>query len=275
MDPLLDRGGAGAGASVLPAVTPEMHEPAPQPAATAPAAAPVGAATPGADGADRGAPALSPERTRPSGSSPRAWLVLLIAAAASIVLDLGSKWLAFREVAGAPVTISRADVLAISQSDPRQVGMLIPPHEPVAAVPGLLEFTLVLNPGAVFGMGPGQRWFFVGFTAIALGFGLWMFSRWTRARDHWAHAAIGMLLGGGLGNLYDRLTLGVVRDFLHPLPGLKWPFGLRPLGGNGEIWPYVSNVADALLLVGISILLVYLYRREREERASVRASAQG
>jgi signal peptidase II len=209
-------------------------------------------------------------RAPAAGASCRAWVVLLIATLASIGADLGSKWIAFREVAPSPVVISREDVLAISRTDPRNVGMLVPPHEPVAAVPGLLEFTLVLNPGAVFGMGPGQRWFFVGFTAIALGFGLWMFSRWTRGRDHVAHAAIGMLLGGGLGNLYDRLTLGVVRDFLHPLPGLKWPFGLRPLGGSGEIWPYVSNVADALLLVGIAILLVYLYRREREERAGAK-----
>jgi len=215
------------------------------------------------------------ERWTPAAGSRSAWLVLLVATAASIALDLGTKWLAFERVAGTPVHVTREDVMAISASDARNVGMLIPPHEPVVAAPGVLEFTLVLNPGAVFGMGPGQRWFFVGFTLIALGFGVWMFAKWTRARDHWAHAAIGMLLGGGLGNLYDRLTIGVVRDFLHPLPGLKWPFGLRPLGGNGEIWPYVSNVADALLLVGIVILLGYLYRREREERAATTARGRG
>ncbi len=246
---------------------------------------------PGGDGAGAGeggspptaavASASSPPHGAGRGSAPaersrRAWLVLLIATAASVGLDLGSKWLAFERVAGTPVHVTREDVTAISASDARNVGMLIPPHEPVVAIPGVLEFTLVLNPGAVFGMGPGQRWFFVGFTAIALGFGVWMFAKWTRARDHWAHAAIGMLLGGGLGNLYDRLAIGVVRDFLHPLPGLKWPFGLRPLGGNGEIWPYVSNVADALLLVGIVILLGYLYRREREERAAaIRARGRG
>jgi signal peptidase II len=209
-----------------------------------------------------------PARRAGAGRSARAWLLLLLSIVLAVAVDLGSKSVAFSRVAGAPVEIRRTEVMAVAADDPRAVGTLIPPHRPVVAVPRLLEFTLVLNPGAVFGVGPGQRWFFIGFTAVALGFGLWMFARWTRAGDTWAHIGIGLLIGGGLGNLYDRLVYGVVRDFLHPLPGLKWPFGLRPLGPSGEIWPYVSNVADALLLIGIGILLVYLWRRERAERAA-------
>lgn len=212
----------------------------------------------------------APDRARPSGAGRcgRAWTVLLLTTLLALAADLGSKWLAFRTVAGVPVEVRREEVMAVAAADPRAVGSLIPPHPPVVVVPHLLEFTLVLNPGAVFGMGPGQRWFFIGFTAVALAFGFWMFAKWTRPRDHAAHVGIGLLIGGGLGNLYDRLVHGVVRDFLHPLPGVKWPFGLRPLGGNGEIWPYVSNVADAFLLIGIAILLVYLWRRERSERAA-------
>jgi signal peptidase II len=185
--------------------------------------------------------------------------------------DLVSKWLAFRYVARQPVVIDYYAVMAMSAEDPRRIGEIIQHQvgipEPVHVLPRLLDLTLVLNPGAVFGIGPGQRWFFIVFTGLALGFGVWMFGRWTRPRDHWAHAAIGLLLGGGLGNLYDRLALGCVRDFLHPLPELRFPFGWKPLGNNGEIWPYVSNIADLLLLIGIGMLLFTMSRREPRKHA--------
>jgi len=192
--------------------------------------------------------------------SARAWGVLLIVVSLSIAADLWSKAAAFARIADVPVVVQRAAVLAVGADNPRHIGRLVPPHDAVTVVPRLLDLTLVLNPGAVFGIGPGQRYFFVGFTLVAIAFGLWMFARWTGPRDHWAHAGIGLVLGGGLGNLYDRLTYGCVRDFLHPLPGWKWPFGLRPFGGTGELWPYVSNAADAFLLVGIAVLLVFLWR---------------
>jgi len=180
----------------------------------------------------------------------------------SLAADLGSKTLAFRSVAGAPVIVEREAVLRLARVDPRQINSLVPAHEPVVVAPRLLHLTLVLNPGAVFGTGPGKRWFFVGFTIVALGFGLFMFARWCAARDTWAQVGIGLLVGGGIGNLYDRLVFACVRDFLHPLPGWKWPWGFT-FRGTQEIWPYVSNVADALLLVGIGILLVFLWGKDR------------
>ncbi len=194
--------------------------------------------------------------------SRRAWALLILTAMVSLVADLGSKSLAFDHVAGAPVSVDRLAVLERAKVDPRLISTLIPNHEPVVVVPGVLHFTLVLNPGAVFGTGPGKRWFFVAFTVLALGFGLFMFSRWCTVRDTWAHLGIGLLIGGGIGNLYDRLVYACVRDFLHPLPGWKWPGGFA-FRGSQEIWPYVSNVADALLLVGIGILLVFLWRKDR------------
>jgi signal peptidase II len=199
----------------------------------------------------------------PAWRSRRAWVILLVTLVLSVVGDLGSKHLAFRYVADVPVVVTRAEVLEVSQRDPRRISSeLIPAHEPVEVLPGLLHFTLVLNPGAVFGTGPGMRWFFVGFTVVALAFGLFMFARWCTARDLWAHAGIGLLIGGGIGNLYDRLMFACVRDFLHPLPGWNWPGGFT-FRGSAEVWPYVSNVADALLLVGIGILLVFLWKKDR------------
>ena len=189
--------------------------------------------------------------------SAQAWAVLLGVTAVGVVLDLWSKSLAFSRVAGTPVELYREDVLAVGAA---RIGTLLPQHDPVSVVPSVLELTLVLNPGAVFGVGAGQRWFFVVFTLAAGSFATWLFCTWTRRQDWLAHSAIALILAGGLGNLHDRLRFACVRDFLHPLPGVELPFGLAWPGGETEVWPWVSNVADALLLIGIGVLLVKLWR---------------
>ncbi len=208
---------------------------------------------------------------RSSWRSKRAWGVLLTVLVAGLIADLWSKSAAFAGIASGPVTIRRADVLSLPSS---QINRLVPVHESVVVVPRLLELKLVLNPGAVFGIGAGKRWVFVVFTVGAVAFGLWVFARWTKSRDWWSHAALGLILAGGLGNLHDRLTLGCVRDFLHPLAGVMLPFGIAWPGGDRQVWPYVSNVADALLLVGIGVLMVRLWRGEGQARAASPAAAR-
>ena len=192
--------------------------------------------------------------------SPSATFTLALVTLIGLAVDLGSKWLAFRTVAGEPQIITRQDVLRTSN-----LSELIDVHEPVTVVEHVLSFSLVLNPGAVFGLGAGRRLVFITFTLAALAFGLWMFGAWTRRGDRLAHAAIGLLLAGGLGNLYDRLRFACVRDFIHPLPGIEMPFGWRnPLDGGRELWPYVSNIADLFLLVGIGMLMIFLWRGGRK-----------
>jgi len=190
-------------------------------------------------------------RPAPAWRSRRAWALLLGVTAFGLLTDLLSKALAFRFVAGTPVEVDRSDVIAT-----QNLGSLIPRHEPVEVVQGILNFTLVLNPGAVFGIGAGKRWVFIIFTVVAVAFALWMFSKWTTRRDRWAHIGIGLLISGGLGNLYDRLQFACVRDFIHPLPGVRLPFGLSWPSGSREVWPYVSNIADLWLILGVAILLI-------------------
>lgn len=180
----------------------------------------------------------------------RAWGVLVGTIVASLVIDLASKYVAFREVAAAPVVVDRASVLAVTP----ELYRIVPMHEPVRVVPKLLDFTLVLNPGAVFGMGAGKRWFFVVFTLVAIVVGLLAFAKWTTRRQWHLHVALGLILGGGLGNLYDRVVYACVRDFLHPLPGVKLPFGWSWPWGGREVWPYVSNLADLFLIIGVCIV---------------------
>lgn len=191
----------------------------------------------------------------PAWTCARAWVFLCVVTVVGLATDLGSKWWAFERVGARPVHISRERVLEV-----RDLGMLIPPGSRVEVVPKVFDLTLVLNPGAVFGIGAGRRVFFIVFTLIAVGFATWMFATWTTAKDRWSHCAVGLILAGGIGNLYDRLVFACVRDFLHPLPGVMLPFGWSWPWGGREVWPYVSNVADLWLLVGIGILMVRLLR---------------
>ncbi len=188
--------------------------------------------------------------------SAKAWRLLIVATIIALATDLGSKVWAFSSIADRPVMVQREQVMAAGLD----LEQLIPLHDPVVAIPNLLEFKLVLNPGAVFGMGAGKRWFFVVFTMMAIGFATWMFAMWTRQRDKSAHIAIALVLGGGLGNLYDRVVYACVRDFIHPLPAVKLPFGWSFPWGGREVWPYVSNLADLWLIIGILILVVYTFR---------------
>lgn len=193
-------------------------------------------------------------------TSPRAWAVLLVVTVVGTLSDLWTKSWAFASVADAPVVIDREAVMAARHG----LGAMTPPDR-MHVIPGVLDFTLVLNPGAVFGIGAGQRVFFAAFTGVAIGFALWVFARWTTPRDWVAHTGLGLLLAGGLGNLYDRLVFACVRDFIHPLPRVRLPFGLKwPNNGSPEVWPWVSNVADAYLIVGIVLILWHSWRHPGE-----------
>jgi signal peptidase II len=205
---------------------------------------------------DAGAAPGGPTPAAPPPTWRGAWILLIGSLVFGLVTDLISKWAAFRYIADVPAIVRRPDVIASNR-----LGELLPLHDPVVVVPSVLNLTLVLNPGAVFGIGAGQRWLFIAFTLLAIVFSMWIFLRWTTPRDRSAHAAIGLLLSGGIGNLYDRLVYACVRDFLHPLPGVQLPWGLTWPNGSRDIWPYVSNIADLWLIIGIAVLLVYSWRK--------------
>ncbi len=70
-------------------------------------------------------------------------------------------------------------------------------------IPNLMVFQRSLNPGALFGMGKGMAPIFIGASFFALGFVLFLFISSTKQRRS-LHIALGMILAGSLGNLYDR-----------------------------------------------------------------------
>lgn len=204
-------------------------------------------------------PAAAPGRPRRRAwRSPLAWIVLLTVVAAGLTTDLSLKAWAFRTVAPEPVDLDRD---AISQPY-----WHIPAHEPAVVIPRLLNLHLVKNDGAVFGIGANSRVFFIAFTFAALVAAIAVFARWTSADATIAHIAIALIIAGGIGNLYDRVTFGFVRDFLHMLPGWDLPFGWSWPGGNSEVFPWVFNVADVMLLFGMGTLMWYMNSLEKRRK---------
>ncbi len=208
-------------------------------------------------------PEASSKLEHPARRSAVAWGLLLLVVLVGLVLDLWTKQWAFEEVAGAPVELVYADI--VDGANP------IPWHDGMRVVsPDLLDFRLVLNRGAVFGIGQGRRVAFVLFTGVAIVVAVVVFGWWTQARAHLAHVAIGLILAGGLGNLYDRLSIGAVRDFLHLLPRRDLPFGISWPGGTTEVFPWIFNLADVELLVGMALLLIHVQILDRRARIASR-----
>ena len=114
---------------------------------------------------------------------------------------------------------------------------------------GPLKLTLSHNEGVAFGLADGGGIGLIAITLIALGVVLWLFSRNPTRPGMWV--ATGLLAGGALGNLIDRIRHGHVTDFIE-LP--HWP-------------PF--NLADCGITCGVVILLViYIREAERAERES-------
>ena len=110
----------------------------------------------------------------------------------------------------------------------------------------------VRNPGAAMGMTPFGRWSLVAISTGAAVLLLW-FLAVTPAKLRWRRIAMGLILGGALGNLVDRVFYGgLVIDFLD--------FGLGP----DRFWTF--NVADIGVTCGGALLLVCLLAEEVRDR---------
>lgn len=131
------------------------------------------------------------------------------------------------------------------------------PEQPVAFIAGFWNWNLHFNPGAAFSLfadaGPWKHGFFLllaGGISIGLAFAL----RRT-ARGDWRNALpFALVIAGALGNVIDRLRVGVVIDFI------DWYW-------RGHHWP-VFNVADSCIVGGVLVLLFFGLREERKDKAA-------
>ena len=161
---------------------------------------------------------------------PKKYVIFGIVTALTVVIDQWSKWWA-------------------------RSGALDRTREVVA---GYWEFTLSHNTRGAFGFNiPGGRWAFVVVGLVALGF-IVNYLRKPDAGKLRVLIPLALIAGGAIGNIYDRVVLGPVTDFIH--------WHIR----QSFNWP-VFNVADAALVVGVLALILFGPRQKKEKKA---ASAQ-
>jgi signal peptidase II len=145
----------------------------------------------------------------------RSWARWLVLSVVIVIADLASK--AWIEHAFAPGEVQR--------------------------ITSFFNLVLVYNTGAAFsflaGAGGWQRWFFMGVSAIVSIVIVWMLRK--HGEERLLASALALVLGGALGNLYDRATIGQVVDFVQ-------------LHAAGYYWP-AFNVADSAISVGVALLI--------------------
>lgn len=128
----------------------------------------------------------------------------------------------------------------------------------IPVIEGFFYLTHVRNPGAAFGLfaesPPLIRvTLFIGFTLVAIAM-IVSFQRKLAPGDRFSALSLGLIMGGAVGNLIDRVFRGEVVDFLH----------FRLWGGYQ--WPDF-NLADSFIVVGVAFLIIELLAVEGETRS--------
>lgn len=171
---------------------------------------------------------------------PQANLRLFLSlAGGGALLDLTSKWLVFTKV-GIP-----------------QEGL---PAPTVKLWPGVLSLTTSFNKGALWGLGgnvPFANWLFAGLSMLAgAAIVYWLFWHGA-ARDRLLTTALSLIMAGTIGNCYDRIVWGKVRDWIY-FELINWP---------------IFNVADSMLVCGAGVLMLQAVFAEPSHQKSPTATS--
>jgi len=152
-----------------------------------------------------------------------------------------------------------AVIVALDQLTKLLVRLEIPLHDSVPVIPGFLNLVHVRNTGAAFGFlnavdFPYKAPVVALAAALALA-GIAVYAARLSSHERLARIGLALILGGAIGNLIDRLTLGSVVDFVVVVLG-GWHF-----------WAF--NVADAAITVGVTAMLADMIGLDRHASSTV------
>ncbi|SFH17967.1 signal peptidase II . Aspartic peptidase. MEROPS family A08 [Desulfotomaculum arcticum] len=125
----------------------------------------------------------------------------------------------------------------------------------IAVLSPVFFITYVLNPGAAFGLLANKTEFFI-LVSIIVVIGIMVGYRYLPGEWVWAHTALGLISGGAIGNLIDRIRIGRVIDFL-----------------DFRVWP-VFNLADTAIVIGALLLILDVWRNDKEEKQRIDSGAE-
>lgn len=111
---------------------------------------------------------------------------------------------------------------------------------PTVVIPNLFNLTYVENRGAAFGMLADARWIFITFTVLITIFLIYILFK-KKIDNKLFLASVILIIGGGIGNLIDRIFLGYVVDYL-----------------SISFFPPVCNFADYCITIGAVLLVIYI-----------------
>ena len=137
-------------------------------------------------------------------------------------------------------------IVALDQAAKAMVRAMVPVHDSVTVIPGLLNITHALNSGAAFGILDATDFPFktamIAVVATAALIGVGMYAASLSHHQLVARIGLALIVGGAAGNLIDRVLAGSVVDFVD----VYWQ--------THHFWAF--NVADSAISVGVTILIL-------------------
>ena len=134
-------------------------------------------------------------------------------------------------------------VVAFDQLTKFLVVKYLDKSEPFYVIDGIFRFSYVENDGAAFGMLDDHRWIFMIISSVAI-IALLVYLLGFAPKNILLNAGLSLVVGGGIGNMIDRVALGYVVDFID--------FCAFP-----DLWMWVFNVADSCVCVGAAVIALY------------------
>ena len=116
-------------------------------------------------------------------------------------------------------------------------------NESIPIIKNILHLTYITNTGSAFGLFKGLNWFFILFSIIVVITIFYYLKKAVKNNEKLTQFAVGLLLGGTIGNLIDRIAYGYVIDFI-----------------DFRIWP-VFNVADSAVTISVVLLITLLWKK--------------
>jgi signal peptidase II len=129
----------------------------------------------------------------------------------------------------------------------------------ITLIPGWLAFTYVQNTGVAFGLFSGMPHVFTVTSILIVILALYFYLKHVPAGQHWMAVSLGLIVGGAIGNVIDRIRFGYVVDFIKTIDG-RFP---------------VFNIADSCIVIGVGLMAIGMTYFEQQQARALHPRVEG